>query len=78
MVANTVGSNIFLATLCGGILFLGGNVEQIKLGFTLESLVMWISAALIFAVVIAGARRWMGVVCLTLYVAFLIWEFSTG
>ncbi|KAK3371461.1 Sodium/calcium exchanger protein-domain-containing protein [Lasiosphaeria ovina] len=79
MVANTVGSNIFLVTLCGGVLFIWGDAGQLKLGFTLfEVFVMWVSAAIIFSIVMVGGRRWMGFVMLSLYVGFLIVELMNG
>ncbi|KAK3343947.1 Sodium/calcium exchanger protein-domain-containing protein [Lasiosphaeria hispida] len=79
MVANTVGSNIFLATLCGGVLFLGGDAGQLKVGFTLfEVAVVWLSAVLIFVIVMVGGRRWMGCVMLGLYFVFLVVEIKSG
>ncbi|KUI73880.1 Sodium/calcium exchanger MaX1 [Cytospora mali] len=59
LVANTVGSNIFLVTLCGGVLFIwagAGDDGEMKAMFSLsEALMMWISAAALFLVVIVGA-----------------------
>lgn len=79
MIANTVGSNIFLVTLCGGILFLWGDASTLELGFSIfEVSVMWISAALILGIVLLGGKRWMGGVLLCFYVAFLAWEFKNG
>ncbi|KAK3491039.1 Sodium/calcium exchanger protein-domain-containing protein [Neurospora hispaniola] len=79
MVANTVGSNIFLVTLCGGVLFIWGDASQLQLGFTLfEATVMWLSAVVIFGIVMMGGRRWMGVVMLIGYVAFLVVEIMNG
>jgi len=79
MVANTVGSNIFLVTLCGGIVFVGGDAQQLELGFTgFEALVMWMAALLIFGIVLWGGRSWMGGVMLTLYLGFLTVEFTHG
>lgn len=79
MVANTVGSNIFLVTLCGGVLFMWGDASQLQLGFTLfEATVMWLSAVIIFGIVVMGGRRWMGVVMLVAYVAFLVVEIISG
>ncbi|KAB5585390.1 Sodium/calcium exchanger protein-domain-containing protein [Coniochaeta sp. 2T2.1] len=79
MVANTVGSNIFLVTLCGGILLLWGDAEQLRLSFgALEASAMLGSAVLILGIVLGGGRRWMGGVMLGLYVAFLISEFASG
>ncbi|KAK3952203.1 hypothetical protein QBC32DRAFT_147243 [Pseudoneurospora amorphoporcata] len=79
MVANTVGSNIFLVTLCGGVLFIWGDASQLQLGFTLfEAAVMWLSAVVIFGIVVMGGRRWMGVVMLVGYVGFLVVEIMNG
>jgi Ca2+/Na+ antiporter len=79
MVANTVGSNIFLVTLCGGILFLWGDADQLRASFgLLEASVMLGSAVLILGIVLGGGRRWMGGVMLGLYVAFLVSEFAGG
>lgn len=79
MVANTVGSNIFLVTLCGGILFLCGDAEQLQLSFgLLEASVMFASAVLIFGIVLGGGKRWMGGAMLGLYLAFLVTEFASG
>lgn len=78
MVANTVGSNIFLLTLCMGILwvttdgqFNDGSVEPT------EIYVMLGSAAAMTLVVWVGGRwaRVMGAAMLASYVAFLILEF---
>lgn len=79
MVANTVGSNIFLVTLCGGVLFIWGDASQLQLGFTLfEATVMWLSAVVILGIVLMGGRRWMGVLMLVGYVAFLVVEIVNG
>ncbi|KAH0285502.1 hypothetical protein M436DRAFT_56026 [Aureobasidium namibiae CBS 147.97] len=80
LVANTVGSNIFLLTLCLGILWVstagdynGDTVNVVEVGVLLGSslfmtLVVWF-----------GARfsRLAGVVMLAGYVAFLVLEFTT-
>lgn len=79
MVANTVGSNIFLVTLCGGVLFVWGDASQLQFGFTLfEATVMWLSAVVIFGIVMMGGRRWMGVAMLVGYVGFLVVEIMNG
>ena len=88
LVANTVGSNIFLVTLCGGMLFIWGGVGddgdggdagdsgEVKATFSLlEALVMWVSAAALFLVVVVGSRRWMGLVFICGYAGFLCLEF---
>jgi len=78
MVANTVGSNIFLLTLCMGILLVatGHNSNQDKLTTT-ELVVLVGSSALMTAIVWLGARsvRLIGAVLLTAYIAFIILEF---
>ena len=79
LVANTVGSNMFLVTLCGGVLFIwgvAGDASETKAMFSLsEALVMWASAAALFLVVVVGGRRWMGIVLICGYVGFLCLEF---
>lgn len=83
LVANTVGSNIFLVTLCGGVLFIWGwgdgghgDASEMKASFSLwEALVMWVSAAALFLVVILGGRRWMGLMFICGYMGFLYLEF---
>lgn len=78
LVANTVGSNIFLVTLCGGVLFIcsgTGYVNEMKVMFSMsEALVVWLSAASLFLVVVVGGRRWMGLVLICGYVGFLYLE----
>lgn len=80
LVANTVGSNIFLLTLCLGILWVctdgeydGGTVDIIDMSVLLGSSVF------MALVVWFGARfsRLAGVVMLVGYVAFLVLEFTT-
>lgn len=79
LVANTVGSNIFLVTLCGGVLFFWGDPDRIAVGFTLfGAAVMWASAVVIFIVVLTGGRRWMGLVSIGAYFAFLAVELANG
>lgn len=61
LVANTVGSNIFLATLCGGVLFACGGqmvrgMDIGRVGF--EMAVMWLSSASVLAIVVMGG--WVG------------------
>ncbi|KAK7747932.1 hypothetical protein SLS53_001184 [Cytospora paraplurivora] len=88
LVANAVGSNIFLVTLCGGVLFIwgaaghagdtanvGGGGGETRAIFSLgEALVMWASSAALFLVVVVGGRRWMGFVLICSYVGFLCLE----
>lgn len=74
VVANTAGSNVFLLTLCLGVVYISGNdtgtVTPFELGVALASVVAF--AAIVFF----GARRWMGVILLLGYVAFFVLEFT--
>ncbi|KAH8892070.1 hypothetical protein GQ53DRAFT_686920 [Thozetella sp. PMI_491] len=79
LVANTVGSNIFLLTLCAGVLFFWGDPDAIDLGFTMfEISAMWVSAAILLGIVLGGGQRWMGSVLLCGYVAFIMVEIMSG
>ncbi|MCJ1478690.1 hypothetical protein MMC13_007371 [Lambiella insularis] len=76
VVANTAGSNIFLLTLCAGVLFLAGNLEALMASVnTFDLIVTWASSAVFTVIVFVGGRRWMGVVLLSLYLAFIGVEF---
>ncbi|KIW14738.1 hypothetical protein PV08_07522 [Exophiala spinifera] len=79
LVANTVGSNIFLLSLCMGILWVStggsfdrGSVNAAELGVMLGS-----TAVLTFTVW-CGARwsRWIGGCMVLAYVVFLVLEFT--
>ncbi len=74
LVANTVGSNIFLLTLCLGTVLLSAEklegIRPVELAWT------WASSLMLGVVVLLGSRRWMGVVLFLAYVAFLVLEFS--
>ena len=79
MVANTVGSNVFLLSLCMGILWVGtagafdqGSVNATELGVMLGSI------AAMTLTVWFGARwvRWIGGVMLGAYITFMILEFT--
>lgn len=79
MVANTVGSNIFLLSLCMGILWVstGGDFDQGSVNAT-ELGVMLGSTVAMTLTVWFGSRwiRWIGSVMLVAYVAFLVLEFT--
>ncbi|CAG8983581.1 hypothetical protein HYALB_00004601 [Hymenoscyphus albidus] len=78
MVANSVGSNIFLVTLCAGVLFLAGDLDLLKGGIQGWELgVIWGCAVGLFAIVMIGGRRWMGWVMLVFYAGFLAVEILT-
>ncbi|KAI9875041.1 MAG: hypothetical protein M1830_008991 [Pleopsidium flavum] len=77
VVANTAGSNIFLLTLCLGVVLLSGDLDRHASSVVpFELAVTWASAAILFVVVMLGSRRWVGGVLLLLYIAFLILEFT--
>lgn len=79
MVANTVGSNVFLLTLCMGILWLdtggsydSGSIHVIEVGIMLGS-------SLVMALAVRTPRRWarmVGAAMLAAYIAFLVLEFT--
>lgn len=74
LVANTVGSNIFLLTLCLGIVLLGADrPEDLRV---VEVAWTWASSAVLVVVVLLGSRRWIGVAMFLAYVVFLVLEFS--
>lgn len=87
VVAGTVGSNIFLLTLCLGVIFVtvgegrgkigGGGVD--RLGDTLvafEIWMAWASSAIFMAIVWFGGQRWMGAALLVGYFVFIGLEFT--
>lgn len=77
IVANTAGSNIFLLTLCLGVVLLSGELDSHETVVTaFELAVTWVSAAIFFLVVLVGLGRWAGGVMLVLYIAFLALEFT--
>lgn len=76
VVANTAGSNIFLVTLCAGVLYSTGDLAALKNSVTtFEVGVMWISSVVLCGIVWAGGRRWMGWCLLAAYISFLAAEF---
>lgn len=78
LVANTVGSNIFLLTLCLGIILVStGGVFDADIN-RFELLYMWASSLVLFLIVfVLGSRRWAGgVLLLVMYLAFLVLEFT--
>jgi Ca2+/H+ antiporter len=79
MVANTVGSNIFLLSLCMGILWVstGGSFNQGSVNVP-ELVVMLGSTAAMTLTVWFGSRwsRWIGPLMLLAYIVFLVLEFT--
>ncbi|PBP18609.1 hypothetical protein BUE80_DR010596 [Diplocarpon rosae] len=77
VVANTAGSNIFLVTLCAGVLYLSGDIKSLKDSVTLfEVGCMWGSSTFLFGIVMLGGKRWMGWALFTAYIAFIFCEFT--
>ena len=77
VVANTAGSNIFLLTLCAGVLFLAGDMEALAASVNTFDLLVTAASASVFAVVVfIGAKRWIGIALLVLYFAFIGAEFA--
>lgn len=79
LVANTAGSNIFLLTLCSGIVVLNtqggfphGSVGILELG------VLWGSTAAFTATMWCGAKlgRWIGGAMILAYIIFIVLEFA--
>lgn len=76
LVANTVGSNIFLLTLCLGIVLVStGGVFDSDIN-KFELLSMWASSVVLFLIVFLGSRRWAGILLLFMYLVFLVLEFT--
>ncbi|KAJ5487626.1 hypothetical protein N7530_001926, partial [Penicillium desertorum] len=78
MAATTAGSNIFLLTLCVGVVAVAGYQVQEADNFVLFELVaVWMSSLLFCAVIFLGMGN-AGVVLLAAYLGFLCLEFTGG
>ncbi|KAE8445879.1 hypothetical protein EG329_012803 [Mollisiaceae sp. DMI_Dod_QoI] len=73
MAASTAGANIFLLTLCLGIIFLTGNGdEELARSITaFEVWSVWGCSLVLTLIVLLRGKRWMGGILLGFYVAFL-------
>lgn len=77
VVATTAGSNIFLLTLCVGVVAVAGNPINQADTFALFDLVMvWVSSLCFTVVVFLGPSRIAGLILLIAYVVFLVLEFT--
>jgi Ca2+/Na+ antiporter len=77
VIAGTVGSNIFLLTLCLGTTLVAGNLKDLEESvIPFELLVTWVSSALLLPTVFFSAGRWVGGMFLVLYLAFTVLEFT--
>ena len=77
MVANTVGSNIFLLTLCLGVIILGSEDPAAPPKYQRELVWVWTSSAFLTLVIVVGSHRLVGATMLLAYVAFLGLELTT-
>lgn len=78
VVATTAGSNIFLLTLCVGIVAAsGGAVEQADEFVLFDLVTVWMSAFFLAVIVFLGPpSRISGLVLLVAYLVFLVLEFT--
>lgn len=76
VVANTAGSNIFLLTLCLGVVYVSGSPNESGTITPFELAVALASVVALAVIVFFGARRWMGAALLVGYVVFFVLEFT--
>ncbi|KAI2790161.1 hypothetical protein POX_d05667 [Penicillium oxalicum] len=78
VVATTAGSNIFLLTICVGVIAIAGKPITHADDFVVSELATaWVSSACLLAIVFLGSSRVAGVLLLAGYVAFVVLEFTT-
>jgi Ca2+/Na+ antiporter len=74
VLASTIASNIFLLTLCMGVIFVAnpeGNKELSASVITFEIWSAWFSSIALMFIVWIWARKWMGGLLLGFYAAFI-------
>lgn len=77
LVASTAGSNIFLLTLCMGIIGVTGMPKDHADNFVLFELgITWLSSALLLLIVFLGLGHWTGIALLGVYVVFFTLELT--
>lgn len=77
VLASTAGSNIFLLTLCVGIISLAGIPANRTDSLVLfELAITWLSSAMLCLVVFLGLGRVAGIAMIAVYVVFLALEFT--
>ncbi|KAJ9195962.1 hypothetical protein DTO164E3_6500 [Paecilomyces variotii] len=77
IVATTAGSNIFLLTLCVGIVAVAGiPVDEADTFVHFDLVTVWMSSLCFTAVVFLGPSRLAGLVLLAAYIVFLVLEFT--
>jgi Ca2+/Na+ antiporter len=78
VLASTTASNIFLLTLCMGVILVAnpeGNKELAATVITFEIWSAWVSSIALMFIVWIWARKWMGGLLLGFYAAFIGSEF---
>jgi len=76
MVANTVGSNVFLLTLCLGVTILSSEGLAEGSAYTQEIVWTWTTSAFLAVMIVIGTHRLVGLAMLLAYAAFLVLEFT--
>ncbi len=77
VVATTAGSNIFLLTICIGVVAVTGiPVNHADNFVVFELATVWVSALCVVAIVFLGSNRIAGLVLLAAYIAFIVLEFT--
>ncbi|KAG4443441.1 hypothetical protein IFR05_001120 [Cadophora sp. M221] len=92
MTATTAGSNMFLLTLCIGVIFVSGSQGDADTdpgsgptpgtGLLTDNLVafevwtVWACSVLLMLVTWIGARRWLGALLFGLYISFIVVELT--
>jgi Ca2+/Na+ antiporter len=72
-----MGSNIFLLTLCVGVVAVAGiPVDQADTFVLFDLLTVWVSALCFTVVVFLGPSRIACLVLLAAYIVFLVLEFT--
>jgi Ca2+/Na+ antiporter len=77
VVATTAGSNIFLLTICVGVVAVTGIPVNHTDNFVLfELATVWISALCLVSIVFLGSSRIAGLALLAAYIVFIVLEFT--
>lgn len=77
VVATTAGSNIFLLTICIGVVAVTGMpVNHADKFVVFELAAVWVSALCLVAIVFLGSNRITGLVLLAAYIAFIALELT--
>jgi Ca2+/Na+ antiporter len=77
VVVTTTGSNIFLLMLCIGIVAVAGvSINEMDTFVLFDLVTVWMSAFCFAAVVFLGPSWIPGLALLTMYIVFLVLEFT--